>query len=1063
MDESRSIKADSRLKTLIENGCKMGHRSLLVILGSETAEQIMVIHHLMSKAANDRPSVLWCHKKGSDVPKQSRKQLKKFEKNLKSGKCNISSENALHLFLLATPIRYCAFSDAKSVLGSTYGMCVIQDFEGLTPNVLCQVIETVKGGGVITIILKKTSLRQLFDIEMDVHNKLKTYSHPNVFPLFNERFVLSLGWCKSCLIMNDQLQVVKELPPLSGPVHPVGSVVIEKQEEFHRRLVELQSSLEDAEKPLPQLIGCCRTVDQAKSLLKMIDMITDKGGRGTVAITAGRGRGKSAVLGFAVAAAIYFGFNNIFVTSPTPDNLRTFYEMVFKGLYSQLGWCKSCLIMNDQLQVVKELPPLSGPVHPVGSVVIEKQEEFHRRLVELQSSLEDAEKSNPTHSLAVAEQLIKLYIDPTDARKLSQAELLVIDEAAAIPLPYVKALLGSYYVLMASTVNGYEGTGRSLSLKLLSQLRQQASGSADSTTATSTDVSANQKLNEVSLKESIRYSDGDPVEKWLNDLLCLDATSLVTQSSTCPPPHSCQLYYVNKGVLFSGNEESEDFLHQIVSLLVASHYRNSPDDLQVLSDAPAHHLFVLLSPIASNMTSLPTVLVVIQISLEGNIGKKVADECKSRGERPSGDLVPWALAAQFSNSGLTKLVTARIVRVATHPDYQSMGYGSRALNLLGEYYRGRHITLDEEQDIPTSPPKNHKEYNFIVPYHSEVPLLSKLEERKPEQVNYMSVSFGVTQPLFKFWKRVGFLPLYISQVSNKITGEHNCVMVHPLVEEEPGESGVVSLPSSMEWVKDSCGEFLRRFIGLLGGPLRNFSPVLALAIIQSHDRYIREKGIDWNELQILVTGHDLQRLERYANNLADRYLINDMFPSLAYLYFMKRLPAVQLSSLQSSIVVGLGLQARTVDTMVKLLDLPVESLLGQLNRAIRRFLKVLSSIQETALALSLPTTTATVAEFTPVDITLEQDLEQAAKDYGIDAKRSQQLSKTSLHHLGDLRKFAVQGDDATWEAALQNSSEVVTIKNKKKPKRLTEAELERELNESAPKKSKGNHKNKKKK
>ena len=50
----------------------------------------------------------------------------------------------------------------------------------------------------------------------------------------------------------------------------------------------------------------------------------------------------------------------------------------------------------------------------------------------------------------------------------------MIDEAAAIPLPLVKKLLGPYLVFMASTINGYEGTGRSLSLKLISQLRQQS-------------------------------------------------------------------------------------------------------------------------------------------------------------------------------------------------------------------------------------------------------------------------------------------------------------------------------------------------------------------------------------------------------------------------------------------------------------------------------------------------------------------------------------------------------------------------------------------------------------
>lgn len=47
------------------------------------------------------------------------------------------------------------------------------------------------------------------------------------------------------------------------------------------------------------------------------------------------------------------------------------------------------------------------------------------------------------------------YIHPTDAAKLGQAELVVIDEAAAIPLPLVKALLGPYLVFMSSTVNGF--------------------------------------------------------------------------------------------------------------------------------------------------------------------------------------------------------------------------------------------------------------------------------------------------------------------------------------------------------------------------------------------------------------------------------------------------------------------------------------------------------------------------------------------------------------------------------------------------------------------------------
>ena len=47
------------------------------------------------------------------------------------------------------------------------------------------------------------------------------------------------------------------------------------------------------------------------------------------------------------------------------------------------------------------------------------------------------------------------YVQPHEHEKLSQVELLVIDEAAAIPLPVVKSLLGPYLIFLSSTVNGY--------------------------------------------------------------------------------------------------------------------------------------------------------------------------------------------------------------------------------------------------------------------------------------------------------------------------------------------------------------------------------------------------------------------------------------------------------------------------------------------------------------------------------------------------------------------------------------------------------------------------------
>ncbi len=41
-------------------------------------------------------------------------------------------------------------------------------------------------------------------------------------------------------------------------------------------------------------------------------------------------QGKSAALGLAIAGAVGYGYSNIFVTAPSPENLKTVFEFVFK-------------------------------------------------------------------------------------------------------------------------------------------------------------------------------------------------------------------------------------------------------------------------------------------------------------------------------------------------------------------------------------------------------------------------------------------------------------------------------------------------------------------------------------------------------------------------------------------------------------------------------------------------------------------------------------------------------------------------------------------------------------
>jgi hypothetical protein len=58
-------------------------------------------------------------------------------------------------------------------------------------------------------------------------------------------------------------------------------------------------------------------------------------------------------------------------------------------------------------------------------------------------------------------------------------------------------------------------------------------------------------------------------------------------------------------------------------------------------------------------------------------------------------LIPWTLSKQLSDFDFPKLLGARIVRIATNHDYQSMGYGSRALKLLGDYFEGKIVDINE--------------------------------------------------------------------------------------------------------------------------------------------------------------------------------------------------------------------------------------------------------------------------------------------------------------------------------------------------------------------------------
>ena len=153
-----------------------------------------------------------------------------------------------------------------------------------------------------------------------------------------------------------------------------------------------------------------------------------------------------------------------------------------------------------------------------------------------------------------------------------------------------------------------------------------------------------------------------------------------------------------------------------------------------------------------------------------------------------------------------------------------MGYGSRALELLQQYYEMKIPNLNEDKvviDSRIEAVADDEEVSLLEetlkPRKNLPPLLLELSERKPEQLDYIGVSYGLTKPLLKFWTRGGFTPVYIGQVANKLTGEHTSIMIKPLKQDQldPDESDV-------KWLQAFYSDFRRRLVNLLGFEFKAF-------------------------------------------------------------------------------------------------------------------------------------------------------------------------------------------------------------------------------------------------
>ena len=226
-----------------------------------------------------------------------------------------------------------------------------------------------------------------------------------------------------------------------------------------------------------------------------------------------------------------------------------------------------------------------------------------------------------------------------------RVDWLLIDEAAAIPSSVLSALLPYFSrILMTTTVQGYEGTGRGFLLKFCATLPQ---------------------WRAFTLDEPLRWAVNDPLERVLDQALLFSEP----EAFHSPQPS-------DRPTVESRIERADDWLAHpdrlkwCYALLCSAHYRTSPLDLRRLMDAPGMHIAS-----AQMAGEIGGVLWLVE---EGGLSASLAHEVWAGRRRPRGNLVAQSLAAHAGLWYAPTLRARRVSRIAVASSYRRQGIG-RAL------------------------------------------------------------------------------------------------------------------------------------------------------------------------------------------------------------------------------------------------------------------------------------------------------------------------------------------------------------------------------------------------
>lgn len=346
-----------------------------------------------------------------------------------------------------------------------------------------------------------------------------------------------------------------------------------------------------------------RSADQHLAIEAILELMRSE--RGACVLTADRGRGKSAALGMAAAQLIADRNSRILLTAPR----RAAVDAVFMHAAAALPAAQS----------ERSLLSLSARA-------------------QLRFSAPDA----------------LLHERP-------EADLLLIDEAAAIPASLLQKLLTIYpRCVFSSTVHGYEGTGQGFALRFAPTLR-----------------ALHPDCRTLHLHEPVRWAEDDPLERFIFDALLLNARACATEILAQAASGDCVIERVERASL----AQNEAQLRELFGLLILAHYRTSPLDLRQLLDGADVQIW--------RASWRKHTVAVALIMREGGFDAALANAVYRGERRVRGHLLPQSLALHSGFAEAAELSGVRVLRIAAHPALQRQGLGSRLLDAIAADARAK--------------------------------------------------------------------------------------------------------------------------------------------------------------------------------------------------------------------------------------------------------------------------------------------------------------------------------------------------------------------------------------